>query len=241
MAEHEVIKHTKRAFKISRDPHKTWKEKVGEILIDIFIIVFAVSLSLYLHGRAEKKGERHIEEAFLLGLKADLANDLVELSNDSTMYERVRQGFQYFLQAGLPEAAFSPDSAQRFTNLLFNTTDLQPNDSRFQGLKASGKLYVIEDEELQNDILNLYQERIPSLLMQTNGFSHFKRERLSPYLDNHLIYGVNNENNMDRLVKDPVFRNYMRRAGSIKGILQHYHDVLEQCRMIISKIEMKYR
>jgi hypothetical protein len=240
MAEHEVIKHTKRAFKISRDPHKTWKEKAGEILVDVFIIVFAVSLSLYLHGRAEKKGERHIEEAFLLGLKTDLKNDLVELSNDSTMYEKVKSGFNYFLKAGWSEVSFSNDSAVKYRNILYNTTDLQPNDSRFQGLKASGKLYVIEDEELLNDILNLYQEKIPILLMQTHSFTHFKKERLSPYLDTHLFYDANNVSNMATVVKDGVFNNYMRNVGNINNILQYYHQVLDHSRMIISKIERKY-
>jgi hypothetical protein len=240
MAEHEVIKHAKRAFKVSRDPKKHWKEKVGEIVLDIFIIVFAISLSLYLHGRAEKKGERHLEEEFLQGLKVDLQKDLKELAADSISYEQVRNGFFYFYRAGTGRASFVVDSAHFHENTLYRTTDLQANDSRFQGLKASGKLYVVEDKELLNDILDLYQEKIPHLIMQTNGFSNFKRERLSPYMDTHLIRYPDGTNNMKELISAPVFRNYMSRYGYVPSIIEPYQQVMEQCRLIIRKIEKQY-
>ena len=147
MAEHEIIKYTKRAYKVSRDGEKGWKEKTVEILVDIAIIVFAVSLSLYLHHRSELKADRALEKDFLLGLREDLRKDIRELQSDSATYVTVRNGFRYFLSLSGAPRGEGPDSSGFYRFTLFNTTDPHPNSSRYEGLRSSGKLYIIEDKK----------------------------------------------------------------------------------------------
>jgi hypothetical protein len=177
MAEQEIIKHTEKVLKVATDPKKHWKEKLGEIVLEIFIIVFAITLSLYVHERAQKNEDHHLQNEFLLGLKEDLQSDINELSSDSISYIKTLNGFRYFKRLAVDKA--TSDSIPYYWNTLYNTSDLQPNDSRFQGMKSSGKLYVIADKKLLNDILDLYQEKIPMLLRSTNLFSDFKVNRLS--------------------------------------------------------------
>jgi len=236
MAEQEIIKHAKKVLKVSRDPNKKLKEKLGEIVIEIFIIVFAVSLSLYLHERAERSEEHHMQDEFLLGLKEDLQSDIKELSSDSISYIKMLNGFRYFRRLGLKQTE-SADSIPVYWNTLFNTADLQPNDSRFQGLKSAGKLYVILDKKLLNDILDLYQEKIPSLTRSTNMFSNFKVNKLADFLQSKLVYVSRTDNNLKTLlIESPQLRNYMGYDDFILEILGRYHEVLEQCRMIIAEI-----
>ena len=40
MAEDEIRKHAKAAYKAWNDPHKSWKNKLKETLLEIVIIVF---------------------------------------------------------------------------------------------------------------------------------------------------------------------------------------------------------
>jgi len=235
MAELEIIKHTKKVIKASKDPGKSWKEKLGEILFEIFIIVFAVTLSLYLHERAQKSEEHHLQDEFLLGLKEDLQNDILELSGDSSAYIKNLQGFRYFKQVAAEQA--TSDSIPFYWNTLFSTANLQPNDSRFQGLKSAGKLYVIGNKKLLNDILDLYQEKIPNLLRATNLFSDFKVNRLAIFLENNLSSANKTDNNLITLLKErPQLRNYMSHDEFIMDILNRYHLVLEQCRLLINEI-----
>ena len=46
MPEHEIAKHTKAIYSEWRNPAHGWKHKLSEILIEILIIVFAITLSL---------------------------------------------------------------------------------------------------------------------------------------------------------------------------------------------------
>jgi hypothetical protein len=240
MAEQEIIKHTKKVLKVATDPKKHWKEKLGEIALEIFIIVFAITLSLYLHERAEKNEERHLQDEFLLGLKEDLQSDIKELSGDSISYIKNLNGFRYFKRLAVEQG--TADSIPYYWNTLYNTADLQPNDSRFQGMKSAGKLYVIADKKLLNDILDLYQEKIPMLLLATNRYSDFKVNRLAAYLENNLTSTDKTNNNLKTLLKEsPQLRNYLSYDAFILNILKWYHTVLEQSRLLIDEISKEVK
>jgi hypothetical protein len=241
MAEQEISKHTKKILKVSTDPTKTWKEKLIEIIIEIFIIVFAVTLSLYLHERAQKNEDHNLQNEFLLGLKEDLQSDVKELSGDSISYIKTLNGFRYFKRLAADQNT-PADSIPYYWNMLFSTADLQPNDSRFQGMKSAGKLYVIRNKKLLNDILDLYQEKIPILLKATNVFSDFKINRLTPFLQNNLSSFNKNDNNLVPLLKQSAqLRNYLSNDDFILDILSRYHSVLEQSRLLIDEIDKEVK
>jgi hypothetical protein len=240
MAEQEIIKHTKKVLKVATDPKKNWKEKLGEIVLEIFIIVFAITLSLYLHERAQKNEDHHLQNEFLLGLREDLENDIKELSGDSLSYIKTLNGFRYFKRLAVDQA--TSDSVPFYWNTLYNTADLQPNNSRFEGMKSAGKLYVITDKKLLNDILDLYQEKIPMLLRATNMFSEFKVNRLTTFLEINLTSSDEKNNNLKTLLKEsPQLRNYLSYDAFIIDILERYHIVLEQSRRLIGEISKEVK
>ena len=61
MAEHEIIKHTKKAFKILKSSEMSLRNKLADILTEILIIVFAVSISIWLSNWSERRQD-HKEE-----------------------------------------------------------------------------------------------------------------------------------------------------------------------------------
>jgi hypothetical protein len=50
--------------------------------MEVAIIVFAVSLSIWLHGWAEERKDHREEREFLIGLKEDLQADMAEMRSD---------------------------------------------------------------------------------------------------------------------------------------------------------------
>jgi len=60
MPEHDITKHTKAIVNTIREPGKSWKHKLGDILIDIAIIVFGITLSLMLERWRENAHDRTI-------------------------------------------------------------------------------------------------------------------------------------------------------------------------------------
>jgi hypothetical protein len=182
MAELEVIKHTKKAYSIFRSDNPLI-EKIKEFLLEIFIIVFAVSITIWFHDLAEHRHEQKEVREFLLGLKSDLNSDLTEMQSDKRGYRYQQAAFHFFgsMNTNTPGTA---DSLAKYANAIFNNVGLVQNNGRFEGFKSSGKLGNIEDKKLQNDILDLYQELIPSLLNTTQLYNA-QKDRLIIFIEEH--------------------------------------------------------
>ena len=176
MAEQEVIKHTKKVYKVWNSKEHSFWQKLKEFLIEIFIIVFAITLSIWVHNKSEHAHQQDDVKKFLIGLKSDLKSDLAEMQNDRASYLDQQAAFSYIAGVRQNHNLISFDSLRKYSNWLFNTTALEPNNGRFEGFKSSGKIGWIENEELQNDIMDLYQEDIVSLLNSTNNYIITKRK-----------------------------------------------------------------
>jgi hypothetical protein len=65
MAEQEIIKHTKKVYKIwNSKEHSRW-QKIKEFFIEILIIVFAVTISIWLHNWSEHRNQQEDVKVFL--------------------------------------------------------------------------------------------------------------------------------------------------------------------------------
>jgi hypothetical protein len=234
MSESEVSKHIKRTYKIWKKPGINWKEKLTETIVEILIIVFAVSLSLYLERWREKQHDRQIEKNFLTGLRYDLKSDIGEMSSDANFYILEANAFRYFYTA----KNYSPDSVQAYKVTLSDFTQLTPNTNRYEALKSSGKLDVIENSQLLDSIANLYQDEIPGLIeVFIKPFNEFKSHELMPFLDNHLVIDSNGNQNLEQVLKMSIARNYLSRWDYPERIAGKYNKVISASKNIITLID----
>ena len=183
MAEQEIIKHTRRIFGIWRTEN-SFLHKLSEFILEIITIVFAVTLSIYFHDRSELRHQRLDTKEFLLGLRNDLQTDIVEMNDDKESYRQCRTIFTYITSRKLNQS-LSADTIYKYSNWILNTTGLIPNSGRFEGFKSSGKIGTIENKVLQNYIMDLYQEDIPSLIVCTNAYTA-RKQRLFEDMEAHL-------------------------------------------------------
>lgn len=227
-------KHTKKALGMAEHAtHKqTWRQRLPEILLEIGIIVFAITLSIQLHAWHERVLNRAEEREFLLGLRTDLQADLTELRQDSLTYVSKHKQFDYLIR--LSERRAAPDSLHHIQNALYSIVNLQPNDSRFEGLRGSGKLGLLQDKKLLNLIMDLYQERIPSLLTSTRLYTSFLNDRLGPYLDEHATV---TDTNLAKLLATDQLKRYVYRGRQTGEIVEQYHRVMANSRAIIREID----
>jgi hypothetical protein len=58
MADQEIVKHTKKIYKVWHSKEHTFMQKFKEFLLEIFIIVFAVTLSIWFHNWSEHRFKR---------------------------------------------------------------------------------------------------------------------------------------------------------------------------------------
>ncbi len=233
MAEQEVAKHVKKVYKIWHRSDLGFWHKAKEFLIEVVIIVFAVTLSIWLHDRSKHK-QKEVTE-FLSGLKSDLQNDLKEMSEDKAAFQKSSAAFAYISRLKYNEA-ISNDSLNKYTGNLFNSTGLIPNNGRFEGFKASGKIGNIENVELQNDIMDLYQENIPSLLTGSGVYNENK-QKFFDYYENHFERTSDTSNNIESLFKMAPIHNMAIPLKNTEEIIARYDSCISTINKIIQEID----
>jgi len=237
MAEQEIVKHTKMIFGIWKTK-SSFLHKLSEFIAEILIIVFAITLSIYFHDRSELKHQRHEAKAFLLGLKQDLTTDIEEMNSDKKSYQNSGVIFRYITNRRLNEK-LNADTISKYSNWIFNTTGLIPNSGRFEGFKSSGKIGTIENKKLQDYIMDLYQENIPTLIVSTNDYTA-KKQRLFEYLEASTKRITDSTNNRVSALASDQALNICSSLTFVKQILQRYDTCINKMRLIIGEINKDY-
>jgi len=239
MAEEEIAKHTKKIYKFwTSKEHSLW-HKIKEFLIEIFIIVFSITVSIWLHDKSEHNQQQKEVKEFLLGLREDLLSDLNEMNGDKASYVSQGKLFNYITSAK-PHGSLSFDTLYKYRKFLYNTTRLQQNDGRFEGFKASGKIGFIEDEKLQNDIMDLYQENIPSLLASTDGYLHWKNELFEYGVKNRKVI-TDSSTNITTILLTNEAQNLCGFLANPVEILNRYDVCINKMKTIVAEIDNKYK
>lgn len=182
MAEDELIKkHAQTALDALTHPGKKWTHKLKDILQEILIIVFAVSVSIWLHGWSESRKDRREEKEFFAGLKEDIESDLKEMENDRAALHLVQQHCMYYGMVGKGRP-YQADSIMGYAYIFFAQAQINPRISRFEALKGSGRLDIIEDKKLLYNIIDLYQKIFPTIYRYNQSFNELNTDKIDPYL-----------------------------------------------------------
>ncbi|MHA4809782.1 DUF6090 family protein [Flavitalea flava] len=247
MAENEIIKHTEAAYKTIKDPHTSWKHKIKEILIEIVIIVFAVTISIWFHNWSDRSREKKEEKEFLTGLKKDLKDDIEDINGSLKFYQFAISGMDYFIRVGsepaLPkkgnETIFNSDSLNKYQGIFFSSADFQPRNSRYEGLKASGKFTIIENKELLNDIISLHESYFPRIMTLNKYYYEEISNKVTPFLNAHFQLALNGGiANADEVLRISEMRLLLRfnKSYITNNILQAYEDGIMNSKEVIEKI-----
>jgi hypothetical protein len=237
--EDEVIKHTRKLYRTwFSKGHSIW-HKISEFLIEIFIIVFAVTISIWFHNWSEHNHEQAEVKAFLLGLKSDLEDDMREIQNDKESYMQQGQIFGYIYSLKIKEP-LNRDSLRKNQRSMYVTTTLSPNDGRFEGFKSAGKIGTIENKDLQNDIMDLYQESIPSLLASSKGYNTWKMNFITYVIQNQRRTSDSTTNILEILKRDDVY-NFSTVLSHPTEVLARYDLCIQLMQKIVSEIDREYR
>jgi len=238
MAEDEIAKHSRKIYKTWFNKELTIWHKISEFLIEITIIVFAVSISIWFHNMSEHKHQQEEVKQFLTGLKSDLEQDIKEMTNDKESYQKQSAIFTYLGRLKKNQIP-NRDTLNANGNWLFNTTALNPNDGRFQGFKSSGKIGTIENDSLQNNIMDLYEENIPALLHSTDSYIRVKTMFFDLLNKNTKRLTDSTDNMIETMITDEAF-NLCRSLGSPVQVLERYDQCIQLMERIIAQIDKEY-
>lgn len=237
MADQEIAKHTKKVVRVLSSREHGVAHKLREMALEIFTIVFAVTLSIWLHGLSEHRHQQQEVRTFLLGLKADLKSDIKQLGQIKAYYRQFDANYAYL--AGL-DAKAAPDQkqfeaayAKAQANIFF-----MPITNRYEGFKSSGKLGNIEDEKLMASVLDLYQNLHPQIQNSEHGWLT-NQQALGVYLDQELDLPDETAARYG-LVVAPKAKRLLKRVAAQPQLYDRYQRYADTAAQIIKVIDKAY-
>lgn len=204
----EVQKHTQKIYKAVKNSQHTLGDKVKEIIVEIFIIVFAVTLSIGLHSWSEHKHQQEEVSVFLGNLKIDLQNDLKILKEEKEGYKKTNLGYEKILRL----TSLQLDSIQKSNTVVYFPVRSQGpkiNIGNYEGFKSSGKIGYIENEKLKQKILNYYQIYVPAVNEVDKMYNDFLFKCFDKMIENA-------DKSEAKLYSDPKFKKtieFLMRLG----------------------------
>ena len=226
----EIAKHTKKIYSTVVSSNHIFGEKVKEVIIEIFIIVFAITVSIWLHSWSEHRHQQAEVKEFLLGLKSDIENDIKHYKHDSI-------GFRDFRKKILFSSTLTKErlDSLKKSNSTFKISYMLPeiwcnfNDGRYDGFKSSGKIELIENVTLKAGILEYYRS-IAEIHRAEEEFKIDKNQIMNLiFLQNEDLEGLIPSKNMKLA--------YSLSIRHLDWIINNQHYALENARAIKIEIE----
>lgn len=236
MAEDEIIKkHTKAAYKAWRDPEKDWKHKLKEILLEVLIIVFAVSISIWFHNWSESIKDHNEEKEFLKGLKGDIQADLKEMNSDRAALRKGFWAVRYFEKVGAGQT-LNGDSLNKNVWIFFSQAQINPRIGRFEALKGSGRFDIITNKKLQYDIIDLYQKNFPEIFRLNAFMNSLIADKVDPYIGDYISFDNKGVNNAEMMLRKPKMRFLLLQCEGISNSADAYSRGINEGNEIIKEI-----
>jgi hypothetical protein len=181
----EILKHTRKIHSDMKSPMHSFGKKLREIIIEIFIIFFAVTLSIWLHNWSEHRHQQKEAKEFLLGLRGDLRATINDCKDAIEDYKECGERYTYLSSL---KSSVKPDtnSLKKYFAEYGDCPIFHFNASRYKGFISSGKIELIENKTLLKHILDLYQQDLPTYEGMVNGWDDH-RDDLRALVINNLI------------------------------------------------------
>lgn len=194
----EITKHSNKIYKTVKNSEHTLGEKVKEIIIEIFIIVFAVTLSIGLHSWSEHRHQQEEVSVFLANLKNDLKNDIKNMEIEKEAYQDSNTGYEKILALTTLQLDSIYKSKNKVNFPIYSHGQIM-SIGNYEGFKSSGKIGYIEDEKLKQKILNYYQIFVPAINEVDKMYNDFLFKCFDKMIENA-------DKSEEELYSDPKFK-----------------------------------
>ena len=219
---------------------KPFWEEFRTFFLDIVVVIIGVTLSTLLYDKITNYNQQKEVKKFLLGLKTDFLDDVKEMEEDKATYKRSTNFFNYLLSIKRNQAANDDSLRKHGYGFLTNMTNLVPNNGRYEGFKSAGKMVHIENDELQNDILNFYQQDTQALLASSNAYSDKKRKFVN-YMQDNKVRETDSTNNTHKLLGTDKSYFLCKSLNDTEEIIYNYDVCINKVNKIISDINKQYK
>ncbi len=231
MADLEVINHLKKAIHTVQQPEPPLGHKVKKLALEIFIIVFAVSLSIWLHSWSESRHEQEEVRHFLAELRHDLKADILQYRESQNDYATKARVF-----SALAKPDPDPAEVSQLYAIIHDFDQPMPSLGRYESFKFSGKIGYINRPGMAGNIIRLFEEDVRRLQHRTNDYVRLQN-LYHDKLNEQLIYGSEQESNIRAIAGKGIFQNLARDLRHTQAIQEGYGRCMDRIDQILTDIE----
>ena len=136
------------------------KEMWAAYLIEIFVIILGISITLALEEWRDNAKERSLEQVYLKNLLTDIEVDRQSLANTAHETQTIiDRGNDLLAHIRNPDSGtLSFGELVTDVRAILGRPKFQSSDATFSDLKSSGNLHLIADIQLKNVLFSYYNE-----------------------------------------------------------------------------------
>ncbi|MEQ8626843.1 DUF6090 family protein [Ekhidna sp.] len=212
-----------------------WLDHIANLLV----VILGISIAFYMEGWREDAGNRMQERKYLESMVTDLQTDIEALDTLLSINEELSAALVNLSLASVGRP-YGSDSA-----LMYQTLKIQynppftPQRTAYESLKASGKMDLINDFELRNHIVDLYEQFYRGTAEYDDALDEHVRDFVKPYyMKNVRFTGPQSIDpaflNSDEfrniifayrylfIAKDEFYKNVLNKTDSVKNEIVGY-------------------
>src|ERR1700761_8991545 len=236
MSEEKIIKHTENAAKALLKKGN-WLHKLKEFLFEIFIIVIAVSITLWFHNWNDQLHERRLAKDFLIGIREDLKQTVAEMDTNRVRYQHTLDYYNTIwpqMQANKVDKHYMDSLSGNLTNMIGFAFD----NSRYESFKSAGNLRLIEDRPLLQDLTRMYTVTLPDRMESDRIIFEERRRQYITYIGTKTPVSPDGRSQISGFVKDPAVRFQIMWQGALLNEMKRQKLLLVgQIRKLINEID----
>ena len=206
-------------------------------IANLIVVILGISIAFYLEGYKEDKGNKIQERKFLESMINNLQRDINALDTLASWNERVSKALIALSDVSVFAASKLNDTtlAEYILTIQYNPA-FTPQISTYESLKTSGKLELIEDFQLKNQIVELYEQTYGS----SNEYEVLTDEHVRDFIKPFYIANVRFYNGRavrGDFLMDDNFRNMIFSYRFLYlGKVAYYKKVREEIVIIKEKL-----
>jgi hypothetical protein len=216
------------------------------ILIELFILIAGITLSLALDSWREDRKQMRTEESYLKKLKDDLEYDQVLLQSYHDMRENQLQLVGRLVKhlRGMPPAMPTDSILITFFELARDNKFL-PRTATYQTLTSTGQLNLLRDQEIVTALLQLHELEYQFLSFSRSDVANFRKDFILPFYLKELDFGgLMNPSELEvalsKLGEDQYLENLLIYSQiTLQSVVLAYNSAIESNQELVEMIEKR--
>jgi hypothetical protein len=241
MAEEKIIKHTGEAARALLKKDVSWQKKLKEFLFEIFIIVIAVSITLWFHNWNDHLHEKQLVKEFLVGIRDDLKISAGKLDSDRVAYQPTLNYYDT-IWSQIRENRIDKKYMDSASGNLTYMRGFAFDNSRFESFKSSGNLRLIDNQPLMQDITRMFTVTLPDRQASDLLIFAERRNAYITYIGTKTPIGPHGDSQISGFVNDPAVRfQIMWQGAMLDEMKEQKIELVKEIRQLIAEIDAELK